>query len=316
MIVLRDIEDFFCAKLRHDRKLEYCFWLELLDVFLCSLELFWSPEYDTSILLATITPLSISTRRIMCGEEDIEQSLIRDDTRIIRDFHDLDIPAHSWADTLIGRKWDATSHIPRADLEYSLKSREYSVHTPETASSEIGFLEIRDFYFLSFRRRRNLIFFVILWRIASIPLVGRISSREILALQGWQIRYFHELHRERVDAVTSIFFCKFLTYEDMSEVTTTIRTRDLSTSTIWVKSPLHPTWDSIIERRPSTSRVELHIWSKECSITLPTDEDSLLFVRLVFSRVRSLCPLSDDDTRLFGREWIIVFWHIFLRMKR
>ena len=144
MIVFGDIKYLLGSKFSHDREFEYFFPLKSIYVFSSSFEFITRSEYHTSILLSRIGSLSISTRRIMCCEEDIEEGLIRDLRWLIGNFDDLDILTHTRTHSLIGRVWDTPSHVSRSYFEDSLETTIDSIETPETASTKIGFLEVRD----------------------------------------------------------------------------------------------------------------------------------------------------------------------------
>jgi hypothetical protein len=93
--------------------------------------------------------------------------------------------------------------------------------------------------------------------------------------------------------------------EYMTQMSATIRTGDLGTATIRIQSPLHSTWDRIVECRPSASRVEFHLRGIEWRIALTTEKYSDFSSIFIFSGMWGLCSFPEDDTGFFGCEGII-----------
>ena len=118
-------------------------------------------------------------------------------------------------------------------------------------------------------------------------------------------RLFSEFHRKRIHTVTRISRSESLSMEHMTEVSTTARTRDLSTTTISINCLEYSPLDRCIKRRPSTSRMEFEFTSIEIDSALTTGIDAIFEGIGILSFERHLCTLSDDDASFLGSEGII-----------
>ena len=91
--------------------------LHLCDDFFGRRLLFLRVVKDRRAVLRTgVGPLAIECRRIVNGEEHLEQLAVRDDVGIELDLHDFGMAAGAGAHQLVGRVGCLSTHISRNHL--------------------------------------------------------------------------------------------------------------------------------------------------------------------------------------------------------
>lgn len=173
----------------------------------------------------------------MDREEYLEQTSKRKDRRIIHDLDDFDMPTRSCTDLLITRILSLATHIARSRLDDTLDRLEDRFHTSKTSASQDYRLELS---------RVRLCF------------ISRLES-----------------HRDTIHTVSRIRRSRFLTYEDMSEMSATDTTGDLRPDLVSIECPVDCPRYRIIEARPSASSVKFCRRVKQLLSTLFTTIDAI-----------------------------------------
>lgn len=108
-----------------------------------------------------------------------------------------------------------------------------------------------------------------------------------------------ESHRDRIDAVPSIFWRQTLAFEYVPQVPATIFAQNFDAAPVGIDLASHSTLEAIVEAGPAASGIKFIVRSIELGIASSTEigADAIIVVQLTTSR--SLGSFVDDDPSFF-----------------
>ncbi len=114
----------------------------------------------------------------------------------------------------------------------------------------------------------------------------------------------HELHGNRVDAVSRVFCGEPLSIEDVTQVAIAVSAKDFHSVAIGIDFTPYGTFDFVIKRGPATMGMELVLWSVQWCFTLFADVVAAwLKVIGVLAGEWHFGPLMQDDLLFFSCQF-------------
>jgi hypothetical protein len=99
-------------------------------------------KYCGAVLRSGIISLPAILRRVMDGEEDGDELIVRDNRRIEDNPHGMHMAGRPALDLFIRRTCDCSARVPRNGFHNAIDVPECSLHIPEAAGSKGGFLVV------------------------------------------------------------------------------------------------------------------------------------------------------------------------------